>query len=43
MRREVRNQNHGRCEDDPIVKDEAKSRFPEVERHFIKYDDGYCR
>jgi CRISPR-associated endonuclease/helicase Cas3 len=34
MRREVRNQNQGRCEDDPIVKDEAKKKFPEVKRQF---------
>jgi CRISPR-associated endonuclease/helicase Cas3 len=34
MRREVRNQNHGKCEDDPIVKDEAKRKFPDVERQF---------
>jgi len=34
MRREVRNQNQGKCEDDPIVKDEAKRKFPDVERQF---------
>lgn len=34
MRREVRNQNNGKCEDDPIVKDEAKKKFPDVERQF---------
>lgn len=34
MRREVRNLNHGKCEDDPIVKDEAKRKFPDVERQF---------
>ncbi len=34
MKREVRNLNHGKCEDDPIVKDEAKRKFPDVERQF---------
>jgi CRISPR-associated endonuclease/helicase Cas3 len=34
MRREVRNQNQGKCEDDQIVKDEAKRKFPDVERQF---------
>jgi len=34
MRREVRNLNHGKCEDDPIVKAEAKRKFPDVERQF---------
>lgn len=34
MQREVRNLNHGKCEDDPIVRDEVKRKFPDVERQF---------
>lgn len=34
MRREIRSRNHGRCEDDPIVKAELKRNFPEVESAF---------
>lgn len=34
MKREVRNQNQGMCEDNPIVKAERKSDFPEVNSEF---------
>ncbi|MBI5184320.1 MAG: hypothetical protein HZA01_01160, partial [Nitrospinae bacterium] len=34
MRREIRSRNHGRCEDDSIIKAEFKKDFPEVERQF---------
>lgn len=34
MKREIRNLNQGKCEDDPIVKDEVKRKFPDVERQF---------
>lgn len=34
MRREVRNRNQGMCADDPIVKAEKRSNFPEVEEKF---------
>jgi CRISPR/Cas system-associated endonuclease/helicase Cas3 len=52
MRREVRNKNQGSCQDDPIVKDEAKRKFPEVNRQFriidsntltAIVDDDLCR
>lgn len=34
MRREVRNRNQGMCVDDPIVKAEKRSNFPEVDEKF---------
>ena len=38
MRREVRNQNQGRCEENPIVKAEKKLDFPKVNSEFRVID-----
>lgn len=34
MKREIRNKNHGMCEDDPIIKAERNYNFPEVNELF---------